>query len=421
MNNQGAIAKNHRCPVCNKAFATKASLKQHRGAAHQGNVQRSRQAATIASRRAPVSLPTSVPSSGGSSVRLQGSELLLNFRVNSTIPAPVDVLVSASCVPRLAHLSAAFQRIQFHSVAMVVTPQGSAMVNGGYVAAFVADPTDHVTDPVRLQSQQGAVVKKWWESASVRLHTNTGAKFYTSLKDEDLRWYSPGKFQLLVNGVPSTEVDVNVSLSWDVTLSGPSLETETPAVKKVLIVEESLWGVKNNYALGDKGGNMDRAASMVPGLPSKDRYEGRFYYRVPTYVIEYSEGTGDTGTRQHQFVCYDTKDGRLYFSDEPGSAPERTKWQSDLAPQIVVPKTTEMILVEAGNALPAPNKLQLFASKRSSGALCTLDSTELSTSSNIAENSSNPSETLSEIQSVILRLASRIAKIESETKRENSA
>lgn len=128
---------------------------------------------------------------------------------------------------RLDVQASAYQRIKWLSLKFRISPQISTAVSGGYVAAFVQDPTDIVPDGEAglnaLTSQSHSVTKKWWEDSIINAPMPQELLF-TNITGSELRWSSPGQFVLASDGKATSAGSLTVYLDWSVELSVPSLE-----------------------------------------------------------------------------------------------------------------------------------------------------------------------------------------------------
>lgn len=254
-------------------------------------------------------------------------------------------------------MSKAYQRIKYHSLQIIVTPQASTMIMGGYVAGFVMDPEDLLITSKTLSSVQGAVQKKWYEAAVVNMPHKPDL-LYTS-PGEEPRLTQPAVFWVCGEGVPNAALTYILTLKWDVTLSEPTVEKQDSYSFTMVgsIVSKkanyNLQWVKNQGAEGT-----DDVSELVPEGVKFEK--GNHFWRVPTFNIEYSEGTGDTGTKQMHFLVY-TGDKRFYFSDN-GVTIDKTVWQSNLGVQVCIPCGTFCKYVGEGNVCP-PASLRLRSSE----------------------------------------------------------
>lgn len=281
----------------------------------------------------------------GQTVTIVGEDRLSTLTIASGSAAYSNVMINPGASARLKTLCRAFQRIKWLSVTAVVTPQASTSVSGGYVAGFINDPEDSLVTAPQLSASQGSVTKKFYESAVVRMPPKSD-KLYTSI-GEDPRLSTPTVFWFITEGPPTSDVTVIVTLNWKIQLSEPVVES---VVDGSFELQGTLVSKQSNYNLVFKPRNstaqIEDFSSYIPS--SIRNLEGMHFFRVPTFVIENYEGTGDTGTNQMHFVVYRTADKKLYYS-ENGSTINQTVWQSNVAVQVVVPIGTYMKYVGQGN------------------------------------------------------------------------
>lgn len=256
------------------------------------------------------------------------------FTVTSSTPVFQNYLVSPSMSLRFSSVGKAFQRYRVNSVTAYVTPQASATTNGGYVCGFVMDPADSSVTAPQLSATQGSQTKKWYETAIVRM-PKVSTTFFTS-PGNDPRLSSPGMLWVISEGSPQNKISVVVTFRWSVTLSHPFEEMHS---ESSFTLEGELRGKQNNYNLSyyPKGVAIptDDFTSQIP--ETLLLLKGKHFFRVPTFTIEYSEGSGDTGTIQAHFIVYDTSDKKVYYSSN-GTTIVNTVWQGNVeADQVCVP------------------------------------------------------------------------------------
>lgn len=252
--------------------------------------------------------------------------------------------VNASQSIRLANLAKAYQRIRWDMVQVIVTPQVSVTTNGGYVAGFVMDPDDRAVTARQLSSVQGSQTKKFYETCVLKMPPKREL-LYTS-GGTDARLSTPAIFWMITEGYPSVNVPVVFTMKWRVTLSEPTVE---PAVDQSFVLEGKLLPKQDNYNLQYQppvGSATDDCSAAFP-LSIQNRKDDS-YFRVPTFLIEYKEGTGDTGTVQAHFIVYRPTDKRCYYSAS-GEKIDQTAWQGDVNIQVVVPCGTFMKYEGSGN------------------------------------------------------------------------
>lgn len=360
----GAKTKTHVCKQDNRRFATQAALAQHMADAHcaprPAPVRRVRDAgakSVRSNRRSPATrtlgvdvAPSSARAAPGGSIVVSGEDRLGTFSVTTTAAVFKNYAITAGASLRLASLTKAFQRIAWLDVECRVIPQASMAVSGGYVCGFVMDPLDESVNAAMLTATQGAITKKWYETAIVRMPRKTEL-LYTS-PGTDPRLNIPSVFWIISEGLPSTAVDVVVTFNWRVSLHTPTVERESDLS---VTLPYPVYPVKANYNLAwkDKEGKMrEDFSSLVPSAllaPTKGVSDVYHFFRVPTFIIEYAEGTGDTGTMQSHFFVYWPKDKKGYWSST-GNEIGTTPWQGDVdATQCLIPCQTLLRYDGTGN------------------------------------------------------------------------
>lgn len=276
-----------------------------------------------------------------------------SFSVTTTSAVFKNFEIASGASLRLAAISKAFQRIAWLDVECRVVPQASLAVSGGYVCGFIMDPLDESVNAAMLTATQGAITKKWYETAVVKMPRKTEL-LYTS-PGTDPRLNIPAVFWIISEGLPSTNVDVIVTFNWRVSLSYPTVERESDLS---VTLAYPIYPYQDNYNLrwktkGSDGKDKfsDDFSSLMPAgvqIPAKSGSEYHFF-RVPTFTIEYFEGTGDTGTMQAHFVVYRPTDKKMYWSSD-GQNIGQTAWQGNVdATQCLVPCNTLLRYDGTGN------------------------------------------------------------------------
>lgn len=336
-----------KCNICPRSFKTKAALQQHKKDSH-GTVtpgpSRGRNSSTSfrrpyrgrgrGGRSGGLSLnPTTIPPTMGGTITVTGEDRVLDFKVTAYTGAVQTILIDSTMSPRLQTLTRAYQRIRFNSVMMNVTCQVSAMTNGGYVAGFVMDPDDARVKVEHLQSSQGSVVSKWYESKNVFMPKDN--KLYYTSSGIEPRTRSPGRFWLMSDSTINVTAAVVITARWSVTLSHPTYEED--AEDYSFFLEGKFTAHKGNYDLyfTPVGGSASEDTSKAYPQAVQDLTSNAFF-AVNSFNIEYSEGTGDTGTIQAHFLVYNPTDKRTYYSAD-GTKIITTQWQGDVEEQVAVP------------------------------------------------------------------------------------
>lgn len=341
------------CNECKRVFSGAAALAQHRKDKHPAaRPRRRRRSRRVRNANlSGVGLDINPSRSGrapGVGAVLSGEDRVGLF----SVPAKYSTYRSIPVIPgvseRLSNLSKAYQRIKWLSVRVTVTPQCPLTVSGGYVAGFIMDPDDTAVTAQQLTSAQGSVTRKWFESSTVVMPPKPDL-LYTS-SSEELRFSSPGNFWIISEGNPSQDIVIVVTMSWRVRLETPTSEgmndlSFTMSGKVVPL------GANYNLQWAPLGGDAktDCSGAVPPKLLSMPGYH---YFRVPTFTIEYSEGTGDTGTVQAHFLVYFQKDKKFYYSND-GQSIGTTPWQSGVDIQTLVPNGTVCKYTGQGNEIKA--------------------------------------------------------------------
>lgn len=342
------------CPHCGRKFKTPRSALQHEKMVHNSTQKTSglsRRRRRVGPGASGVDVaPSRIPATRGGAIRVSGEDRLAAFDIKSKSSVFTTVTISPGASSRLSSLARAYQRIKWDSVRIIVTPQASAMTNGGYVCGFIMDPSDQAVTAKDLTASQGSQTKKWYESAVVVMPRKMDL-LYTS-PGEDPRLNTPSSFWIIGEGAPSSDLTVIVTFHWTVTLSQPTLEDLS---ESSFVLRGELRGNPNNYNLsyfppGSTEG-FDNFSSQIP--ENLRRSTDNQFFRVPTFIIEYKEGTGDTGSIQAHFIVYDPDDKKVYYSSN-GKTIAKTPWQGDVeASQVCVPCGTYCKYTGQGNACQA--------------------------------------------------------------------
>lgn len=350
------------CTVCGKHFAKGSSLKQHQKMVHKSSKTVERKARNRARRSrgrrrgggngelgADIA-PSRIPAPRGTTITVSGEDRLFSLDIKKGASVFTNIDISPGVSQRLGTISRAYQRIRWNSVKVIVTPQASTMTNGGYVCGFIMDPEDRAITARDLSASQGSQTKKWYESAVVNMPSKPDL-LYTS-PGEDSRLSTPSTFWVIGEGEPSSDITVIITFLWSVTLSVPTLEDIS---NLSFTMRGELRGYPSNYNIQwyptptSKG--LDDCSSLMPD--GVRVLSGNHFFRVPTFTIEYAEGTGDTGTIQAHFIVYNASDRKLYYSSN-GRDIITDPWQGDVqANQVLVPCSTYCKYIGPGNLCKA--------------------------------------------------------------------
>nr|QLI47702.1 MAG: capsid protein [Nodaviridae sp.] len=357
-------AKAHVCPVDGRRFATQRALEQHRCTSHEMAGARSR-ASRRGSRNAASSIgldiaPSRVPPPPGSSITIVGEDRVLSKDVaaNSSLLQSIPIQVGMS--QRLATIAKAYQRIRWTSVEFIVTPQASAVTNGGYVCGFIMDPTDqHMTADV-LSANQGAQTKKWYETATVRMPMKNEL-LYTS-DSEEPRLSEPARFWIASEGKPSSALTIIVTCRWRVSLQNPTIESNS---SDSFVLVGDLRSKKKNYNMSYyphcSNTAQDDFSSQIP--ERLQAISGSHFFRVPTFTIEYEGEAKEILSDQMHYVVYKTTDKKAYYSSD-GKAVNTTAWADAAEGQYLVPEGTFFKYIGMGNVcVEAERGLHAWRSK----------------------------------------------------------
>lgn len=342
------------CNECKRIFKSKMALEQHKRSCAKDNKRPRRRRRSRRVRNARVSgrgpdiNPSRSRTAPGGRITVTGEDRLGLYSVPRTSATFLNIPIVTGASQRLSSISKAYQRIKWDQVVVTVTPQCPLTVAGGYVAGFIMDPDDGAVTAQELTSAQGSVTRKWFESCNIRMPPKTDL-LYTS-SSEELRFSSPGNFWIISEGNPSQDIYVVVTVSWRVTLSIPTVEHSTDYS---FVMKGELVPLASNYNLQwkpENGSATSDCSQLVPTALAS--IKGNHFFRVPTFIIEYAEGTGDTGSVQAHFIVYNADDKKMYYSGG-GHQIDNTPWQGDVNIQVAVPCGTTCKYVGQGNACQA--------------------------------------------------------------------
>lgn len=170
---------------------------------------------------------------GNNSTRQRGTDLLENMAItNQTYPTG-DVVMSASVTAqstrRLKDLASTFQRVKWHRLVFTIEGAFPTTTGGGYIAAFVRDPTDQPPsdglERLRWVAARSCMVDcKWYDCGRVIVPQTPDLQYTSHDAQDDPRWWSPGTLYIISKGGPGQPGSLTVKLDWDITLSMPSSE-----------------------------------------------------------------------------------------------------------------------------------------------------------------------------------------------------
>lgn len=344
---------NHTCKIDRKVFQSQRALSQHMNAVHSARPRPNPRKRT---RRAPASTltgwdpaPSRVPTPGTSAITLNGEDRLAVLTVKKGKSLLQSFNINAGMSSRLSTIAKAFQRIRWVSLTFTVTPQCSAMTNGGYVAGVVPDPDDNLATSSSLSSTQGSQTKKWYEAATVRMPSKPDL-LYTSPGFEP-RQTDAGRLWLASEGKPSDDVTVIVTSRWRVQLSLPSVEA---LVGDSFVLSGTLKSKKSNYNMTyyphcSTNGQDDFSSQIPSHLRDK---AGDHYFRVPTFTVEYVADAGGFLSDQMHYIVFRTSDNKCYYSSD-GDTINSTSWASTADDQVLVIEGTYCKYVGQGNPCAA--------------------------------------------------------------------
>jgi hypothetical protein len=169
--------------------------------------------------------------------------------IQVTIPAGtprgstiVDIPLPANSTPRMQTQSRLFQKWQVKRFTFTAQTQISTAVNGGYVMAHLRDPTMSIgtgEDALRnLTAVQGSQTSKNWQSTV--LHVGAWEQSLFTANGNDPRLTTAGRLVMLVDGPPSVDMHITVTLSWTAYFSYPALQSLPLALPQLVLLASAL-------------------------------------------------------------------------------------------------------------------------------------------------------------------------------------
>lgn len=218
---------------CGKTFTTAIALKQHKADKHgeRKPVKSGKKKKAVAG-GAVVSTGVSYRnSSAQSAAREAGRDRFLHLDDISKIDAGhpvVNLVFTPHMLPRLSTMAKAYQRYVVHRLVFHIVPMVSTATSGGYVAAFVRDPDDHLNGKMAanvLTATAGSVTTKWWQDSVVTC-PQVSDKFYTATTPGQERFTSPGALCIAVDGRATQSGSLTVYCEYDVSFYAAGLEAQ---------------------------------------------------------------------------------------------------------------------------------------------------------------------------------------------------
>jgi len=280
----------------------------------------------------------------GDTIDTAGEDRIGIFEVASKSSLFKSYSINSGTSLRLRVLSQAYQRMKWEQCVVRVVPQAPLTTKGGYVCGFIRDPDDAAVTAEELSAAQGSITKKWYETAIVPLPRSVMQEWFYTSEGPEPRTSSPGKFWIISEGAPSDNIDVVVTFNWRVKLTQPTVEHVSDLS---FISDFEAISTPGKKRLTLRRGT-EETQDFTTYLP--DSLKGttsKHAWRVPSFTIQYKEGTGDTGTYLAHFVVYDPSDKTISPSNN-GKDFLPSEWQSDVAREVSIPCNTVYKYVPLG-------------------------------------------------------------------------
>jgi len=258
-------------------------------------------------RSIPAAKSSTVKSVSTQKTVLVGTDRLLSVENITKVPTGntfMEYVVTPSSFPRLARMASAFQRIRWKRLVFHVQPHVTTSSSGGYVASFVADPTDDVPSGAEglniLTSQACSRTANIYEPSKLVVPArDLKGLMYTSQAGAP-RLFSPGKFVLMADGAATQEGSLVVTCEWEVSLEVPGLEEQSEERPGLLFTHDSRLGDGTG---ADTAGYVSRAsdqkmdASLFTNVeeccPNK---EDVYHFKIPYAVSAGTTAGSETET-----------------------------------------------------------------------------------------------------------------------------
>lgn len=270
-----------------------------------------------------VNTPGTFANKANNTVRVRGSDRFVHvpdFADSKFVEGSVVFSGALHCgsFARLRHISEGYQRVVWHRLTFKIVPQCSTQAAGGYVAAFLVDPSDNIGSGAdaltRLVSQKGARVSKIWDSVTVSSTCVPGLLYTSAPTYGDSRLYSPGRFVLAADSQCSApggqKIPLTVYVDWDVTLSVPSLEGDAGVATGAIVAKHAGWLSKTEG--GILGGNdISDPNFFFPGI------QGEVVYRLKNKVFVSFAGDATTVHKEDFSGNFDRVMRHVWKSGDP--------------------------------------------------------------------------------------------------------
>lgn len=268
----------------------------------------------------------------GDTINTAGEDRVGIFEVATSSALFKSYSIDSGTSLRLRILSQAYQRMRWDSCVIRVVPQAPVTTKGGYVCGFIRDPDDGAVTAAELSAAQGSVTKKWYETAIVPMPRVLNNEWFYTSEGPEPRFVSPGRFWIIGEGAPSDNISVIVTINWRVCLTMPTVEHLS---NFSFISNFEGWSSPGHSKIAIyKDGRMSVDAS--PFLPDGLDKTRKHVWRVPSFIFEYSEGTGDTGTEWINYVIFDPSDKSLMASNDGKNFIAKV-WQADVDKALLIP------------------------------------------------------------------------------------
>lgn len=172
------------CPRCQKKLASKAGLKQHMDAVHNGAPQRSGRAVPAGvSSRPPAQARTMGSNLGDGSITLSRSELLASVEVASAKDSAqgyIVLLPSSTTMAWLFRLSSAYDQIVWHTARVFFKPASGTTRNGILLMGMDWNPAATDCSRTTVQSCTPVTESPVWQQSQLPLPASRlqSRKFY---------------------------------------------------------------------------------------------------------------------------------------------------------------------------------------------------------------------------------------------------
>lgn len=300
-------AKNIKCSVDGRLFATKAALKQHRDAAHPNAAPGPRRRGSAGGQKGPkkprpsrTGMSLSEASLCASGTDLVGSITVSDSDGSGKILVVWDINPMTLANTRLYHLASTFARWRPKKIVFSAHPGMGVLTPGSYCMGWVGDPSfslgDASTRLQRIMTLSPSVLASFGTPRQLVIPVDTTQKWYFCQGSDEKETTHGQIIAVLAGLVGGKNLSINFRVDWtiefssaEVPLSSTSSETyPDPQYLPCFTDSVSDWagGAKLTFKHKDGG-------TVVPWIGARSDY---VYKPAPGVVVPYKKADGTMGT-----------------------------------------------------------------------------------------------------------------------------